>query len=98
YFHVTGVQTCALPILKQDLIALGIPKEKIYLDYAGFRTLDSILRCKEVFGEVSISVISQPFHNQRAVYIAHKKDIAAIAYNAKRSEERSVGKMCRYGS
>lgn len=67
----------------QDLVARGVPKEKIYLDYAGFRTLDSILRCKEVFGESTITIISQPFHNQRAIYIADKKGIDAIAYNAK---------------
>ncbi len=69
--------------MMQDLIARGIPKHKIYLDYAGFRTLDSVLRCKEVFGENNITVISQPFHNQRAVYIANRKGLNAIAFNAK---------------
>lgn len=67
----------------EDLIAAGIPKEKIFMDYAGFRTLDSILRCKYVFGEDHITVISQPFHNQRAVFIANHKGIDAIAFNAK---------------
>ena len=69
--------------MQDDLIAAGIPKEKIFMDYAGFRTLDSILRCKYVFGEDNITVISQPFHNQRAVFIANHKGVNAIAFNAK---------------
>lgn len=50
---------------KKDLIAGGIPAEKIFLDFAGFRTLDSMVRAKEVFGLDSVTVISQEFHNQR---------------------------------
>lgn len=65
-----------------DLIAAGIPKEKIILDYAGFRTLDSVVRGKEVFGQDQYTIVSQPFHSQRAVYIARKKGIKAVAYNA----------------
>lgn len=69
--------------IKNDLIAAGIPAEKIYLDYAGFRTLDSVVRCKEIFGQTSITVISQPFHNERAIFIAGYKNIQAIGYNAR---------------
>ncbi len=69
--------------IKEDLIKKGIPADKIYLDYAGFRTLDSVVRCKEVFGQNSITVISQQFHNERAIYIATKKNIDAIGFNAK---------------
>jgi len=68
--------------MKKDLIALGIPPNKIFTDYAGFRTLDSILRCKEVFGEDHITIISQPFHNERALFIAMRKGMTAVAYNA----------------
>ena len=69
--------------MQTDLIASGIPKEKIFMDYAGFRTLDSILRCKEVFGETRITVISQLFHNQRSVFIANYKGLAAVGFNAR---------------
>ncbi len=69
--------------IKEDLIKKGIPSSKIYLDYAGFRTLDSVVRCKEIFGQSSITVISQQFHNERAIYIAKRKDINAIGFNAK---------------
>jgi SanA protein len=68
--------------MKNELIQLGIPAASIYLDYAGFRTLDSVIRCKEIFGQDSIVVVSQPFHKERAVFIALHKKIHAIAYNA----------------
>jgi len=64
-----------------DLIAAGIPSKKIILDYAGFRTLDSVVRGKEVFGQEKFTIVSQAFHNQRAVYIARKRGIEAIAFN-----------------
>lgn len=69
--------------MKADLIAAGIPEDKIVLDYAGFRTLDSMLRCKEVFGETDIIVISQKFHNERAIYIAQANGMNVLGYNAK---------------
>ncbi|MDX5325726.1 MAG: YdcF family protein [Bacteroidota bacterium] len=68
---------------RKDLIKMGIPSDRIVLDYAGFRTLDSVERCKRVFGEDSITVISQGFHNQRAIYIADNRGIHAIGFNAK---------------
>lgn len=77
-------------MMKEDLVAEGVPASKIILDYAGFRTLDSVIRCKEVFGQEDITVISQQFHNERAIYIAEHKGIKAVGYNA-----QSVSK--RYG-
>jgi len=69
-------------LMKEDLIARGIPARKIYMDNAGFRTLDSILRCRDIFGEDHITIISQKFHNQRALYIANHKQVTAVAFNA----------------
>ena len=68
---------------KSDLMKGGIPEEKIFLDYAGFRTFDSMIRAKYVFSLDSVTVISQQFHNDRAIYIAQKKGLHAIGYNAK---------------
>ncbi|MEM5565419.1 ElyC/SanA/YdcF family protein [Psychroserpens sp. AS72] len=68
---------------KDDLIAKGIPEENIFLDYAGFRTLDSVIRAKEIFGQSSITIISQQFHNERAIYLATHNDMKAVAFNAK---------------
>lgn len=68
--------------MRDALIKLGVPDSCIVLDYAGFRTLDSVVRCREVFGEDSITIISQEFHNQRALFIANKSGVHAIAFNA----------------
>lgn len=68
--------------MKNDLIAKGIPANKIFLDYAGFRTLDSVVRSSKVFGQSSITIISQKFHIERAIYIANHNNIDAVGYVA----------------
>ncbi|HDZ06949.1 hypothetical protein LCGC14_0051390 [marine sediment metagenome] len=68
--------------IKKDLINAGIPNHVIFLDYAGFRTLDSMFRAKFVFGLDEVTVISQKFHNERAIYIAKQKGLKAIGFNA----------------
>ncbi|MCL1943486.1 MAG: YdcF family protein [Candidatus Azobacteroides sp.] len=69
--------------MKKALMEQGIPKEKIYLDYAGFRTLDSVVRINMIFGQSSFTVISQKFHNERAVFIAENYGLNAVGYNAR---------------
>ena len=69
--------------MRSDLILAGIDSSVIYLDYAGFRTFDSIKRLKEIFGQDSVTIISQSFHNERAIYIASRLNITAIGFNAK---------------
>lgn len=69
--------------MMNELVKRGIPKEHIYLDFAGFRTLDSVVRAKEIFGQDSFIIISQKFHNERAVYLARKNGIEAYGFNAK---------------
>jgi SanA protein len=76
--------------MKEALIERGLPEEVIYLDYAGFRTLDSVIRCKEIFGQNQITVISQKFHNARAIFIARHHNIEAVGYNA-RDVEKAAG-------
>lgn len=68
--------------MKNALISGGVPDSVIYLDYAGFRTFDSVIRSKEIFGQTKITVISQKFHNERAVFIARNNGIEAYGYNA----------------
>jgi len=67
---------------KKELIKRGIPEHRIVLDYAGFSTLDSVIRAKEVFGQDSFTIISQEFQNERAIYIAHNHGIKAFGFNA----------------
>ncbi|MEY5047284.1 MAG: hypothetical protein RLZZ175_643 [Bacteroidota bacterium] len=69
--------------MKNELIKNGIDSTKIYLDYAGFRTFDSVVRAKEIFGQNNLLIISQKFHNERAIYITHKLKMKAIGFNAK---------------
>ena len=69
--------------MKLALIAKGVPEERIFEDFAGFRTLDSVVRGKEIFDQDDIIIISQKFHNERAIYLAHKNGIRAFGYNAK---------------
>ena len=68
--------------MRRSLVALGVPDSVIYSDYAGFRTFDSMVRCKEVFGQDSVTVISQRWHNERALYIARHAGLDAIAFKA----------------
>jgi SanA protein len=68
--------------MKDSLLKQGVPDSCITLDYAGFRTLDSMVRCLEVFGQDSVTVISQEFHNERAIFIANYYNMHAVAFNA----------------
>ena len=68
---------------KEDLMKKGIPENKIYLDYAGFRTLASVVRAKKVFGLNKFTIISQKPHNERALLLAKHFKIDAVGFNAK---------------
>lgn len=68
--------------MRADLLKAGVDSACIYSDYAGFRTFDSMVRLKAIFGQDSVTVISQPFQNERAIYIASREGIAAIGFNA----------------
>ena len=68
--------------MKQELLKAGIPDSVIYLDYAGFRTFDSMIRAKEIFGQSKFIVVSQKFHNERAIFIARKYNMEVYGYNA----------------
>lgn len=64
------------------LIEKGIPDSCIIRDYAGFRTLDSVVRAKKVFNATSLTIISQEFHLQRALFIAKYYNLDAIGFVA----------------
>ena len=69
--------------MRDDLVKRGIPAKYITLDYAGFSTLDSIVRAKAIFDLDDFIIVSQKFHIERALYIAEKKGIKAIGFPAK---------------
>lgn len=68
--------------MKADLVARGVPADCIVCDYAGFRTLDSVIRFKEVFGQTGGIVVSQRFHNERAIFIGQAHGIDLVGFNA----------------
>lgn len=68
--------------MRAALIAAGVPAAAITCDYAGFRTLDSVVRAKEVFGLQRCTIISEEFHCPRAVWIAQQHRLDAVAYAA----------------
>ncbi len=68
--------------MKAALIRGGVPEDRIHCDYAGFRTLDSVVRAKKVFGLNEFIVVSQAFHNERALYLAKEHGINAFGYDA----------------
>ena len=71
--------------MKQALLRKGIPESDIRIDLSSYRTLDSIIRSKKIFNQDKITIVSQKFHNFRALYLAKQFDIDAVAYNAKNS-------------
>lgn len=68
--------------MKKSLLALGIPEEAMVLDFAGYRTYDSIIRCKEIFKQSRFTIISQPTHNARALFLAKELGVDAVAFAA----------------
>jgi SanA protein len=69
--------------MKEALVRLGVPEDRIVLDYAGFSTSDSILRAKLVFGQNDLCVVSQRDHAMRALYIARHHAIDAVGFPAR---------------
>lgn len=68
--------------MKEDLVREGVPAERIYRDFAGFRTLDSVVRTSRIFQQREFTIISQRFHNERALYLAGHHGLNAVAFDA----------------
>ncbi|KMQ66871.1 membrane protein [Chryseobacterium angstadtii] len=64
------------------LMQRGISQNRIVMDHAGFRTLDSVIRAKDIFGQHQLVIISQKFHNERAVFLARENGMEAFGFNA----------------
>ena len=69
--------------MQKDLIKAGIPSRYITLDYAGFRTLDSVVRAEAIFDLKDYIIVSQKFHLERALFIAKAKGQKVIGFMAK---------------
>ncbi|MBK1830321.1 YdcF family protein [Verrucomicrobiaceae bacterium R5-34] len=84
--------------MRKALVEAGVPFKKIVCDYAGLRTLDSVVRAKKVFGLNEVIFVSQKFQNERAAYIAKANGMDVLGYNAqdvegyaaRKTEDREV--------
>ncbi|MDH5366200.1 MAG: YdcF family protein [Cyclobacteriaceae bacterium] len=64
--------------MKNALTKRGVPENAITLDYAGLRTLDSIVRCDKIFGQDDIIIVTQKFHCHRAIFLSNFYNIDAL--------------------
>lgn len=68
--------------MRDALVAAGVPTNAITCDYAGFRTLDSVVRAQSVFGLTNFTIVTEAFHCPRAVWIARQRGLQAVAFAA----------------
>ena len=81
--------------MREALTVRGVPNEVLLEDSAGIRTFDSVARAKSVFGLDRLTVISQEFHNRRALFFCKHFQIDGIALNADPAVHRSWRLTCR---
>jgi SanA protein len=79
-------------MMKEALMAKGLPESVIYCDYAGFRTLDSVVRASSIFMQPRFIVVSQRFHNERAVFLARSHGLEATGFDARDVSRRIAPK------
>jgi SanA protein len=68
--------------MRRELQRLGVPERDIFMDHAGFATLDSVVRARKVFGVHSAIVVTQPFHMARALWLARHAGLTATGLQA----------------
>ncbi len=89
--------------MRRSLRELGVPDAAMTADYAGRRTLDSVVRARDIFGQSRLTVISDRFHVYRALFLCDQYGIAAVAYGAPnlpwsasaRTRLREYGARCK---
>lgn len=89
--------------MRKFLRSLGVPDAAMTADYAGRRTLDSVVRARDVFGQTRLTVISDEFHVYRALFLCDRFGVAAVAYGAPdlpwtasvRTRLREYGARCK---
>ena len=76
--------------MARELIAEGVAPEDVLSDYAGFRTLDSVVRARNLFDATEITVISQRFHCERAIYLAAQNGVDAVGFEADEAAPQAI--------
>lgn len=75
----------------RELVKLGVPESAITMDFAGFRTFDSIVRAQAVFGLQQFTVVTQRYHGYRAVFLGRKMGMKVVALLAPARSDGSMG-------
>lgn len=75
--------------MRDSLMKQGVDSTRIVLDYDGTRTLNSIAKIRDVYCQDSIIIISQEYHNERALFQAQHLGIDALGFNAKTPGRRT---------
>lgn len=68
--------------MRDALAARGVPVSAITLDYAGFRTLDSVVRARKVFGVRKLVVVTDDWHQPRALFLARAAGLDAVGVSS----------------
>jgi SanA protein len=66
--------------MKEALAARGVPGSAITCDYAGFRTLDSVVRARQIFDVQNCIIVTQRYHATRALEIARARGLRAVSF------------------
>jgi SanA protein len=65
--------------MRRYLLARGVADRDVFLDHAGFRTLDTMERAARIFGVERAVICTQELHAARSVFLARRAGIDAVA-------------------
>lgn len=75
----------------RELVKAGVPEKAITMDFAGFRTLDSMVRAQAIFGLTRFTVVTQRYHSYRAVFLGRKMNMNVVAFLAPATSDGGMG-------
>lgn len=78
--------------MRQQLVKAGVPEKAITMDFAGFRTLDSLARAQHVFAVNRCTIITQRYHAYRAVFLGKKLGMRVAAFVAPAGPNQDYGR------
>lgn len=68
--------------MRAGMAALGVPPEFVYRDPGGFRTWESMIRARDIYGLHRVIIVSERDHLARALFIARHLGLEAWGYAA----------------
>lgn len=77
--------------MKKTAMQLGVPEQDIVLDFAGRRTYDTCYRAKEIFEVKRAILVTQEFHQARALYLCSNLGVESVGITANRRKYQAEG-------